>query len=71
MNSINLLNEASAAMGGVMIFVGLAVNICLCFAVATLFNRKGHSYVGGFWLSFFLSPLVGLIWGLCISDASN
>lgn len=67
MNSIVAMQQANL----LMIFVGLAINISLCFAVATLFNRKGHSYAGGFWLSFFLSPIVGLIWGLCISDVSN
>lgn len=51
--------------------LAFVVNFSLCFAVATLFNRKGHSYAAGFWLSFFLSPIVGLIWGLCITDVSN
>jgi len=58
-------------MNSIVTVIAIAINIALCFAVATLFNRKGHSYAGGFWLSFFLSPLVGLIWGACISDVSN
>lgn len=63
--------NSMVTMQTTMAFVAIAINISLCFAVATLFNRKGHSYAGGFWLSFFLSPIVGLIWGLCISDVSN
>jgi len=41
----------------------------LCFMVAGLWSWKGRSWAGGFWVSFFLSPLVGFIIGLCIAPA--
>lgn len=35
--------------------------IALCFVTGSIASRKGRSAVGFFFLSFFLSPLVGLI----------
>lgn len=55
---------------GVLVFIGI-INLVLCFAIAGLWERKGHSYGGGWWLSFFLSPLVGFIVGMCLDDVSK
>ncbi|MFA5033409.1 MAG: hypothetical protein WC614_10355 [bacterium] len=37
--------------------------IILCFLVGSFWENKGLSYVLGFFLSFFLSPLVGFTVG--------
>ena len=43
--------------------------LVLCLMVAGLWSWKGRSYAGGFWLSFFFSPIVGFIVGLCLAPA--
>ena len=53
------------------IVIGLVVSIIFCFLVAKLWDNKGHSYAGGFWLSFFLTPILGLIIGLIMQDAKK
>jgi hypothetical protein len=43
-----------------MVFV-IFVWLALCFAAGAIAKNKGRSFAGFFWLSFFLSPLVGIL----------
>ena len=44
------------------------IGLAFCFGVAALWDNKGHSYAGGFWFSFFLTPVLGLIVGLLMQN---
>jgi hypothetical protein len=47
------------------------INLILCFVVAGLWERKGHSYGGGWWLTFFFGCIIGFIVGMCLDDISK
>jgi hypothetical protein len=51
---------------GATIFI--VVWFLFCALVCNLAERKGRSATTAFWISFFLSPLVGLIFVLMIGD---
>lgn len=53
---------------GISIFI---IWIVLCALVATIAERKGHKGIGYLLLSVFLSPLIGMIVVLCISDKTK
>lgn len=50
------------------IIIGLILWIILCALVATLAERKGHKGIGYLLLSVFLSPIIGFIVVVCISN---
>lgn len=59
-----------------MEWISLGIWFLFCFGVASLWRSKGRSFAGGFWCSFFLTPLLGFIIGLCLArvapqDASS
>ena len=49
----------------------LLLFIALCLCIATLWDNKGHSFAGGFWASFFLTPLLGLLVGLLMQNGKE
>jgi hypothetical protein len=52
--------------------IGLAVIwIMACIGVAMVAGARGRSGMGVFWLSFFLSPLIGLIVALASKSAQQ
>ena len=53
-----------------MEWISLGIALLFCFAVASFWRSKGRSYSGGFWCSFFLTPLLGFIVGLCLARVS-
>lgn len=57
-------------MGGALIVIGFAAYVIGCLFVAKLWGGKGHSYVGGFWFSLFLTPVLGVIIGLLMENAA-
>ncbi len=46
--------------------IGFIINILLCFLVASYWKKKGQSYAAGFFVSFFLTVLVGFLIGLIL-----
>lgn len=54
----------------VIFIVWLIVWVLPSLLVGNLWKNKGHSGAGGFWLSFFFTPVLGLIIGLVFSNAN-
>lgn len=52
------------------IFIGLIADVIACLFVSKFWDNKGHSYVGGFWFSLFLTPVLGVIIGLLMENAA-
>ena len=44
----------------------IAVYLLLCLAVAHMFAHKGHSYILGFIISLFLTPIGGAVVGVLL-----
>lgn len=49
------------------IFIPLALWCGVCCLAANIAKGKNRSFAGFFWLSFFLSPVIGIIAALIIS----
>ena len=54
-----------------MPILGVVIWVVLCAFVAVIAERKGHKGIGYLFLSILLSPLVGFIVVLCISNKTK
>ena len=54
----------------IALVVGIGINIALCCLAGRIADRKGYSYWGFWWLTFFIG-IIGLIIAACLSDNSR
>lgn len=47
-----------------IILIALIFDLVLCYIIANSWEKCGLSYRSGFWISFFFTPLIGILVGL-------
>jgi hypothetical protein len=48
-----------------------AATLYLCYLVGKMARAKGHPFVIGFWVSFFLTPLIGYLIVYLLAEAKT